>query len=385
MPVTGLQRNYGELNPPDRLLLGAGPSNVHPRVYKALISPIVEHLDPYFSEVMEETAELLRYGFKTRNRITFPISGTGTAGMEAAVCNVVEPGEEVVVGVNGFFGERMKDIVERCGGRPIPLTETWGKVISKEAVEKALANSKARTVALVHAETTTGALQPLSDIAKVARQYGALFIVDTVTSLTGCELDIDALGIDVCFSASQKCLNCPPGMAPITASERAMEKIRNRKTRVQSLYFDLSVIEKYWVESNRVYHHTAPILLVYALREALRMVQEEGLEARWERHRRNSEALIDGIESLGLEVNAKENICPSIAAVLVPEGVSDVRVKATLNNEYGITVSLGLGALRGRVWRIGLMGMNSTQRNVLLILQSLENALKKESFTPKRH
>ena len=373
-----MQRNYGELNPPDRLLLGAGPSNVHPRVYKALISPIVEHLDPYFSEVMEETAELLRYAFKTRNRITFPVSGTGTAGMEAAVCNIVEPGEEVVVGVNGFFGERMRDIVERCGGKPIALTETWGNVISKEAVEEALANSKAKTVALVHAETTTGALQPLCDIAKVVRQYDALLVVDTVTSLTGCEVDVDALGIDVCFSASQKCLNCPPGMAPITASERAMEKIRNRKTRVQSLYFDLSVIEKYWVESNRVYHHTAPILLVYALREALRIVQEEGLEGRWARHKQNSKTLIEGIESLGLEVNAKKNICPSIIAVLVPQGVSDAHVKATLNNEYGITVSLGLGALRGRVWRIGLMGMNSTQRNTLLISQSLGNALKND-------
>ncbi len=372
-----MQKSYVELKPPDRLLLGAGPSNIHPRVYKALLSPIVEHLDPYFSEVMEETAELLRYAFGTRNRITFPISGTGTAGMEAAICNVVEPGDEVVVGVNGFFGERIKDIIERCGGRPIALTETWGNVIQREAVEEALANSNAKTVALVHAETTTGALQPLSDIAKVVRQYDALLVVDTVTSLTGCDLNVDDLGIDLCFSASQKCLNCPPGMAPITASERAMEKIRNRKTRVQSLYFDLSVIEKYWVESNRVYHHTAPILLVYALREALRIVHEEGLEARWARHRDSIRTLIEGIESLGLEVNAKKNICPSILAVLVPKDISDTHVKAVLNNEYGITVSLGLGSLRGKVWRIGLMGMNSTQRNALLVLQSLENALRK--------
>jgi len=385
LPVTALQRSYGELNPPDRLLLGAGPSNVHPRVYKAFISPIVEHLDPYFSEVMEETAELLRCVFRTRNRITFPISGTGTAGMEAAICNVVEPGEEVIVGTNGFFGERMKDIIERCGGKPIPLTERWGNAIPKEAVQKALSSSKARTVALVHAETTTGALQPLSDIAKITRQYDALLLVDTVTSLSGCEIDIDALGIDVCFSASQKCLNCPPGMAPITANERAMEKIRNRKTRVHSLYFDLSVIEKYWIESNRVYHHTAPILLVYAMREALRIVQEEGLEARWQRHRCNMETLTEGLEALGLEINAKENPCPSINAVLVPTGISDARVKSTLNNEYGITVSVGLGALRGKVLRIGLMGMNSTQRNVLLVLKSLENALKKEGFTPKHN
>ncbi len=377
-----MQRSYGELNPPDRLLLGAGPSNVHPRVYKAFLSPVVEHLDPYFAEVMEETAELLRYCFRTRNRITFPISGTGTAGMEAAICNLVEPGDEVVVGSNGYFGERMKDMVERCGGKPIPLTERWGNAISKEAVEEALSNSGARAVALVHAETTTGAIQPLKEVAKVVKQFDALFIVDTVTSLSGCELDVDALGIDVCFSGSQKCLNCPPGMAPLTANERAMERIRNRKTRVQSFYFDLSVIENYWVERNRVYHHTAPILMVYALREALRVVQEEGLEPRWERHKRNMEALIQGLEALGLEINAKENPCPSICAVLMPNGVIDTRVKTTLNNEYGITVSVGLGALRGRILRIGLMGINSTQRNVFLVLQSLEDALKREGYRP---
>mgnify|MGYP000253420071 CR=1 FL=1 len=379
-----IKKNYGELRPPQRLLLGAGPSNLDPRVVKALISPIVGHLDPYFISTMEETVELLRYAFKTENHITFPISGTGSAGMESAICNLVERGEDVVVCVKGFFGERMKEMISRCGGNPITVEAEWGKAIAKEDVEKALSESDAEVVALVHAETSTGIIQPLREISRVAHQYDALLIVDAVTSLGGCELYVDEYGIDLCYSASQKCLNCPPGLAPITASERAMEKIRNRRTKVQSWYLDLSEIEKYWIESNRVYHHTAPILLIYALREALRLLQEEGLEARWRRHLRNAQALIRGLEALGLEIHGEEeNRCPAIIAVKVPERIKDLNVRKTLLDEFNITISGGLGKLKGKLWRIGLMGINSCERNVILVLEALEQALKKEGYPVK--
>jgi len=378
-----MSNSYGELRPPERLLLGAGPSNVDSRVFKALISPIVEHLDPYFIEVMDETAQLLRYAFRTKNRLTMPISGTGSAGMEAAIVNVVERDDEVVVCVNGYFGERMSEIVQRCGGRSIEVKEEWGKVISKDAVQEALSKSSAQVVAIVHAETSTGILQPLADIRKVADEYGALLLVDAVTSLGGCELDVDNFGMDVCYSASQKCLNCPPGLAPITVSEEGMNKIRNRKTKVQSWYLDLSLIEKYWLESNRVYHHTAPILLVYALREALRLLHEEGLENRWVKHKRNSSALISGIEAIGLKMHPEKHRCPALNAVSVPENIQDVNVRRTLLQEFGITISGGLGALKGKVWRIGLMGINSTERNVILVLDALERALRKEGRAVK--
>jgi len=373
-----MSKSYGELRPPERLLLGAGPSNVDPRVFKALTSPIVEHLDPYFMQVMDEAVELLRYTFKTKNRMTLPISGTGTAGMEASICNIVERGDQVLSCVNGYFGERISEIVRRCGGNCTEVKKEWGMITTPEDLEETLSKTSPDIVTIVHAETSTGILQPLQEIRKVADEYGALLLVDAVTSLGGCELDIDNFGIDICYSGSQKCLNCPPGLAPITVNEKAMEKIRNRKTKVQSWYFDLSLIEKYWLESSRVYHHTAPILLVYALREALRLLHEEGLEARWKRHRMNSAALISGIEAIGLRMHPPAYRCPSLNAVSVPEGIEDANVRKTLLQEFGITVSGGLGALRGKVWRIGLMGINSTERNVILVLEALERALKKE-------
>jgi len=378
------KETYGELRPPQRLLLGAGPSNVDPRVLKALISPMVGHLDPYFTKTMDETTELLRYAFKTKNHITLPISGTGSAGMESAICNLVERGDDVIVCVKGFFGERIKEIIARCGGNPITIEAEWGKIIEKEDVEKALSESNAEVVAIVHAETSTGIIQPLKEISRIVHEYDALLLVDAVTSLGGCKLDVDGYGIDVCFSASQKCLNCPPGLAPITASEKAMEKIRNRKTKVQSWYLDLSEIEKYWIENNRVYHHTAPILLVYALRESLRLLHEEGLEARWRRHLRNAQALINGLEALNLEIYAEEeHRCPAITAVMVPEGINDQNVRKTLLEEFNITISGGLGKLKGKLWRIGLMGINSCERNVILVLEALEQALKKEGYPVK--
>jgi len=371
---------YGELNPPARLLLGPGPSNVDPRVLKAMASPLVGHLDPYFFEVMNETMELLRYVFKTKNKLTIPISGTGTAGMEAALCNVVEPGDEVIIGMNGFFGERMSEMVPRCGGKVIGIKEDWGKAITKEAVEDTLKRSKAKVVALVHAETSTGVLQPLSEVSRVVHEYGALLLVDAVTSLGGCELDVDKLGIDVCYSGSQKCLNCPPGLAPITFNEKAINTVLNRKSKVQSWYFDVSLISKYWSEG-RAYHHTAPISMIYGLREALRIVHEEGLEKRWDRHKRNSQAFISGIEAMGLKMHAeKEHRLPSLNSVSIPAGVLDKNVRTTLLNHFNIEVGGGLGVLAGKIWRVGLMGINSNEKTVILVLEALERALKKEGY-----
>lgn len=372
-------RAFSDLRPPERLLLGAGPSNVDPRVLRVLTLPIVEHLDPYFAEVMDETVELLRYAFKTGNHVTFPISGTGSAGMESAICNIVEGGDEVIVCINGFFGERMSEMVQRCGGRSIEIRVPLGKVIEKESVEEALANSNAKAVAIVHAETSTGVLQPLKEISRITHEYGALLIVDAVTSLGGCELLVDEWGIDVCYSASQKCLSCPPGLAPITANERAMNVIRNRRTKVQSWYFDLSTIEKYWLESNRIYHHTAPILLVYALREGLKLLYEEKIENRWARHKDNIQMLVEGLEGIGLTIfTDKTFICPAITAIKIPKGVKDENIRKTLREEYNITISGGLGELKGKIWRIGLMGINSNRKNVILVLEALKNALKKE-------
>jgi len=370
---------YRELIPPNRTLLGPGPSNVDPRVLKAMSSPLVGHLDPYFLELMDETMELLRYVFKTKNRLCIPISGTGSAGMEAAVCNVVERGDEVIVGVNGLFGERMSDVVTRCGGKSIEVKEEWGRVISKEAVEKALSESNAKVVGIVHAETSTGVLQPLKEISKLAKEYGALFLVDTVTSLGGCELNVDELGIDICYSGTQKCLNCPPGLAPITFNEKAMDIVRNRKTKVQSWYLDLSLLEKYWSEG-RVYHHTAPVSMIYGIREALRIIHEEGLEKRWERHKRNSLALISGVEAMGLKMHPPEHRLPSLNSIAVPNGVPDLDVRKMLLNNFNIEIGGGLGVLKGKIWRVGLMGLNSNERNVMLVLDALGRILKSKGY-----
>jgi alanine-glyoxylate transaminase/serine-glyoxylate transaminase/serine-pyruvate transaminase len=368
-------KTYRELIPPNRILLGPGPSNVDPRVLKAMSSPLVGHLDPYFLELMDETMELLRYVFKTKNRLCIPISGTGSAGMEAAVCNVVQRGDEVIVGVNGLFGERMSDVVNRCGGKSVEVKEEWGRVISKEAVEKALSESNAKVVGIVQAETSTGVLQPLKEISKLAKEYGALLLVDTVTSLGGCELDVEELGIDICYSGTQKCLNCPPGLAPITFNEKAMDLVRNRETKVQSWYLDLSLLEKYWSEG-RVYHHTAPVSMIYGLREALRMILEEGLEKRWERHKRNSLALISGVEAMGLKMHPQEHRLPSLNSIAIPNGVPDLDVRKILLNDFNIEIGGGLGVLKGKIWRVGLMGLNSNETNVMLFLDALGRILK---------
>lgn len=372
-------KHYKELAPPQRILLGGGPNDTDPRVLKAMISHPVGHLDPYFLEIMDDTMDLLRYVFRTRNKFCLPLSGTGSAGMESAICNIVEEGDEVVVGVNGFFGQRLSDIVTRYGGKSIEVKEDWGKSIKAEEVEKALSQSNAKAVAIVHVETSTGVLQPLEKISRIAKQYGALLLVDAVTSLGGCELDIDKLGIDICYSVSQKCLSCPPGLAPITVNERAFDVIHNRRTRVQSWYFDFSLIQDYWSNSRR-YHHTAPVSMIYGLREALRIVHEEGLEERWRRHKESSLALIKGIESLGLQMFVSEHRAPSLNSVTVPNPVSDANVRGTLLDRFNIEIGGGLGVLKGKIWRIGLMGFSSNQKNVNLVLGALEEVLRGEGF-----
>ncbi|MGH8008575.1 MAG: pyridoxal-phosphate-dependent aminotransferase family protein [Candidatus Binatia bacterium] len=371
----------GELSPSPRILLGPGPSLAHPRVLKALSTPLVGHLDPEFVRLMDETKDLLRFVFQTKNTLTLPISGTGSAGMETCLVNLIEPGDEVVVGVNGVFGTRMVDIVERCGASPVVMETSWGNVFTLEQVQEALTRcQRPKLVAVVHAETSTGAWQPLEEISALVHQAGALFVVDAVTSLAGCPLQVDAWGIDACYSGTQKCLSCPPGLSPVTFSQAALEVIRRRKHKVQSWYLDLTMIEKYWGEE-RVYHHTAPISMNYALREALRLVQEEGLATRFRRHQRNHLALIAGLAALGITPAAQEgHRLWMLNSVRIPDGVDDATVRRKLLEEYNIEIGAGLGPLRGKVWRIGLMGESSTRSNVLLLLSALEEILRQQGY-----
>lgn len=363
-------------SPPIRTLLGPGPSAVHPRVLRALSMPLVGHLDPTFIELMEETKQLLRATFLTENALTFPISATGSAGMEACLINLLEPGDTAVVGVNGVFGTRMVDIVERCGAKAIKLEAPWGNVIDPEDIRRALLeNAPVKLVALVHAETSTGAWQPLDDVGRITRDADCLLVVDAVTSLGGCPVRIDDWLVDACYSGTQKCLSCPPGLSPVTFGARAIEALRKRKTKVQSWYLDLTMIERYWGEE-RVYHHTAPISMNYALVEALRLVQEEGLKARWRRHERNHQALRAGLNALDLRLAAQEgHQLWMLNSVAIPDGVDDAGVRKALLTELSIEIGAGLGPLRGKTWRIGLMGESSSEANVLLVLSALERFL----------
>jgi len=375
-------KTAGELALPTRILLGPGPSNVHPRVLKAMATPLVGHLDPEFFRLMEETKELLRFVFQTKNALTFPISGTGSSGMEACLVNLLEPGDEAVVGVNGVFGTRMVDIVERCGAIPVVMETSWGNIFTPSEVRDALKRCRRpKLVAVVHAETSTGAWQPLEEISHIVHQAGALLVVDAVTSLGGCPLQIDAWRIDACYSGTQKCLSCPPGLSPVTFNQAAIEGIRHRKSKVQSWYLDLTMIEKYWGEE-RGYHHTAPISMNYALREALRLIQEEGLAARYSRHQQNHEALAAGLAAMGMSLAAQTgHRLWTLNSVNIPAGVDDARVRRQLLEEYSIEIGAGLGPLRGKVWRIGLMGESSTRSNVLLVLSALEGILRKQGYS----
>jgi alanine-glyoxylate transaminase/serine-glyoxylate transaminase/serine-pyruvate transaminase len=369
-----------ELVPPQRLLLGPGPSMVHPRVLRAMSTPLLGHLDPKFLEIMNEVQAQLRAVFRTQNPFTIAVSGTGSAGMEAALVNVIEPGDTVVVVVGGVFGARMTDIVGRAGGRLVKLEIPWGETIDPGRIEETLRKEgKVKAVALVHAETSTGAQQPIEGLGKLCHQHGALLVVDTVTSLGGVPVDVDAWEADAVYSGTQKCLSCPPGLAPLTLSARALEAVKARKTKVQSWYLDAGMVADYWAEGKRVYHHTAPISMVYALRESLRLVLEEGLEARFARHRRQSAALMAGLAALGCAPQAQEGRrLPSLNCIQVPAGVDEGAVRKYLLAEHSIEIGGGLGPLAGKVWRIGLMGESARQENVLAVLAALEQGLAKQ-------
>src|SRR5690349_10082435 len=374
------KKSYERFNPPKRLLLGPGPSPVDDRVLAAMAAPVLGHLDPLFLQCMDDVQSLLRYVFETENRVTIPISATGSAGMEAALVNVIEPGDDVVVCINGVFGERMRDIIGRAGGKPIVVEATWGEAIDVDKIEAALKSSSSpRALTLVHAETSTGVLQNLSGLAEIAHQHGALLIVDAVTSLGGHPVAVDQNGIDICYSGTQKCIGAPPGLSPITFNERALDRIRARRSKVQSWYLDITMVEKYWGD-DRTYHHTAPISMNYALREALRLIHEEGLAARWRRHEQNHRALVAGVEAMGLSMAvAAPNRLWSLNAVSVPDGVDDARVRTRLLDE-NIEIGGGLGPMKGKIWRIGLMGSGSTRENVVLVLDALHRALNAEGW-----
>ena len=365
---------------PERLLLGPGPSPVPQRVLQAMASPVLGHLDPAFLEVMDETMDLLRKAFRTTNSLTIPISGTGSAGMEAGVMNLLEPGDRIVVAVAGYFGERIAEMSRRVGADVVTVPTEWGRSVDPRAVEDAVRAAPTRVLAAVHVETSTGVLQLLPPLAQIARAHGALFFVDAVTSLGGVELRVDDWGLDLCYSGSQKCLNAPPGLAPITAGERVRAHLAARRTKVPSWYFDLSLLSTYW-GADRVYHHTAPVSMVYAMRESLRMIHEEGLEARWARHRTNAAMLWQGLEEMGLRLLVPvEHRAPTLTTVVVPDGVNDGAVRKRLLQEYNIEIAGGLGPLKGKIFRIGLMGAGSTPRNVLTFLAALQAALTAEGF-----
>ena len=368
--------SYPELQNPPRLLLGPGPSMVHPRVLRAMASPLVGHLDPYFLEIMERTQELLRMLFETQNRLTIPISGTGSASMEASLANLIEPGDEILICINGYFGMRLVDMAQRYGAEIRTIDRPWGEVFTADEVRDALAEKSAKIVAIVHAETSTGALQPLADISRVVHENGSLLLVDAVTSLGGIPVQVDEMGIDICYSGSQKCLSCPPGLGPITLSSRAEQVISERKSQVANWYLDLTMIQKYW-GSERSYHHTAPISANFALYEGLRIIAEEGLDVRWERHRRNAQVLWQGLENLELELHVPlADRLPSLTTVRIPEGVDGAKIQHRLMMDYSIEIAGGLGELKGKVWRIGLMGYSSRLENVTLLLAALGECLR---------
>ncbi len=355
--------------------MGPGPSEIHPRVLAAMSSPTVGHLDPYYLDLMNQMQHLLRRIFRTENPLTFAVSGTGSAGMECAVVNVVEPGDSVLVCVCGVFGQRMADVAARAGGVVTQIEKPWGQVFKPDDLAPALQRAKPKVVGLVMAETSTGAWQPLEEIARLVRDADALLLVDTVTALGGIPVEVDAWGLDVVYSGSQKCLSCPPGLAPITFSPRAVERVRARRTPVQSWYLDVGLLSQYW-GSDRVYHHTAPINMTYALYEALRLIDQEGLEACFARHALHHRALRAGLEALGIGyLSDPEHTLPMLNAVAVPPAVDEAAVRRELLTRFGIEIGGGLGAYKGRAWRIGLMGHSARSNNVLLLLAALEQLL----------
>ena len=388
--VSGLRGNamtdrrkevIGEIVPPQRLMLTPGPSCVDPRVYRAMAAPIVGHMDPWFTQMMDDVQELLRRVFQTQNRITFPISASGSGGIEAAVMNALDAGDECIVCINGAFSERMAIIAERIPAKVIRVEAPYGRTVDPQDVLRAGKGKKIKFVGLAHGETSSGIIQRIEDYRKVADELGALLVVDTVATLAGVPLNVDEQGIDICFSGSQKAISAPPGMAPITVNARMEQVMQARKEPVRSWYFDLTSAMNYWGK-DRLYHHTPPITLIYAMREALRAVVEEGLEARWERHARNQQALIAGVEAMGLElfVSKAADRLVTVTAINIPAGVEDGRVRGQLLDEFNIEIAGGLGPIKGKIWRVGLMGYSCQETNILLFLASLEKTLLDQGF-----
>lgn len=372
-----------ELQLPNRILLGPGPSNVHPRVLQAMLTPMLGHLDPDFWPVLDEIRDMLRQVMGTSDNVTLPLPATGTAGMEASFCNVIEPGDLVVIAVNGFFGERMAQIATRCGAEVHRVEIPWGKPVLPESLEEVLkSQGKVKAVGVVHAATSTGVLSPLKAIAQVVHNHEALLIADAVTSLGGVEFLMDDWDIDVCYSGSQKCLGAPPGLAPISIGRRALEAIKQRNTPVQSYYLDLTTLESYW-SATRAYHHTSPILMLYAFHQALSLIMEEGLENRWQRHAKLAAALRAGLQGLGLELFADADYrLDPLTTITIPDGVNGAQVQRQLYRDYNMEIGGGLGELAGKIWRIGLMGDSCKASNVLLVLSALEQVLSQLGHRP---
>ncbi len=365
-------------NPPVRTLMGPGPSDVHPRILEAMSRPTIGHLDPVFVHMMEEVKELLQYAFQTRNQLTLPVSAPGSAGMETCFANLVEPGDKVIVCQNGVFGGRMKENVERCGGEAVMVQDPWGRAVDPQKLEDALkANPDAKLVAFVHAETSTGAQSDARALVELAHQHDCLTIVDAVTSLGGTPVRVDDWGIDAIYSGTQKCLSCTPGLSPVSFSDAAADKIKNRSRKVQSWFLDMNLVIGYWGGgAKRTYHHTAPINALYGLHESLVMLQEEGIENAWARHAHNHNALKAGLEALGLTFVVPETErLPQLNAVTIPEGVDDAAVRTRLLKEFNLEIGAGLGDLAGKVWRIGLMGHASRAENIVLCIAALEAVL----------
>ena len=373
-------------HPPKRTLMGPGPSDVNPRILEAMSRPTIGHLDPVFVSMMDEMKALLQYAFQTKNPLTLPVSAPGSAGMEMCFVNLVEPGDKVIICQNGVFGGRMKENVERCGGVAVMVEDAWGSAVDANKLEDALKkNPDAKVVAFVHAETSTGAQSDVKTLAAIAHRYGCLTIVDAVTSLGGSPLKVDEWEIDAIYSGSQKCLSCTPGLSPVSFNERAVEKIKARKTKVQSWFLDLTLVMGYWGSGKRAYHHTAPINALYGLHEALVILQDEGLENAWARHTRNHQALKAGVEAMGLKFVVKEGErLPQLNSIYIPDGVDDAAIRAALLKDYNLEIGAGLGAMAGKIWRIGLMGYASNPTNVLFCLSALEETLARVNAPIKR-
>jgi len=363
------------IDPTEKLLMGPGPSNVHPRVYRGLASPTLGHMDPEFLTVMDEIKVLLQALFKTQNELTFAVSGTGSAGMETCMVNVIEPGDRVLICQNGVFGGRMADIAGRLGADVVKVEVPFGEGFSMDEIKSALDGKPTKLVGIVHAETSTGVCQPVPGVAELAHSVGALLLMDCVTSLAGIPVEIDKWGVDLAYSGTQKCLSCPPGLSPVTFSENAVQAVKNRKSKVVSWYLDINMLLNYW-GGDRVYHHTAPINMLYGLREAMLLVFEEGLENVFARHKKNHLALAQGIDEMGLTQLVEPEIrLPQLNVIQIPEGIDDFKVRQILLNDFNIEIGGGLGAHKGKVWRVGLMGHNSRAKNVTLFLGALESVL----------